>query len=140
MAIRVDRGEFGRSMDPGAVGSSASGAQVYDDGLRMAPWEDRPWKDRREIQASETMRLMSIPSDAIRAIRPPVPYILFPNQELGFVPEALTIEEVLDTDRWAPKQRSWLSPTIQPTRRADYQDQTWSGTARGVGMSVNPML
>lgn len=140
MAIRVDREGFGQTTDPGAVGSQSSGAYVYDDGTRTEPWADRPWKDRQEIAASETMRLMAIPSEQIAGIRPPVPYVLFPDQELGFVPRPLTIEEVLDTDRWSPQQRSWLSPTIRPTTRADYQEEAWGGTARGVSGSVNPML
>lgn len=140
MAIRVDRDGFGQSTDPGAVGVRSSGAQVYDDGTTMPPWEDRPWKDRREIQASETLRLMSIPSEQIAQIRPPVPYVLFPDEELGFVNHPLTIEDVLDTGRWSPQIRSWLSPTIRPTTRADYQENAWSGTARGVSAAVNPML
>jgi hypothetical protein len=83
---------------------------------------------------------MNIPSEAIAAIRPPVPYQLFPEQELGFVPQPMTIEQVLDTDRWSPQIRSWFSPTIQrPNVRSDFEDSLWSGTARGVSMSINPM-
>jgi hypothetical protein len=139
MAIRVDRGGYGEN-DPGAVGARSSGAQVYDDGARTPPWVDRPWKDRREIAASDTLRLMNIPSDEIRKLKPPVPYVLFPPDQLGFVNQPLTIDQVLDTARWSPQIRSWLSPTVQPYRRADFQDTEWSGTARGVSSSVNPMV
>jgi hypothetical protein len=138
MAIRVDRDGFGN--DPVAVGVRSSGAQVWDDGTRPAPWIDRPWKDKKEVAASETLQLMSMPADQIRAIRPPVPYVLFPDQELGFVNEPLTIEDVLDTGRWSPQIRSWLSPTIKPPTRADFQAEAWSGTERGGMTSVNPML
>ncbi len=140
MAIRVDQHNFGQILDPGSVGQRSSGALVYDDGARSEPWLDRPWKDKREIAASETLRLMAIPAEQIAQIRPPVPYALFPDQELGFVNQPLTIEDVLDTGRWSPQIRSWLSPTVMPRTRADFQDQAWSGTARGVSMSVNPML
>lgn len=139
MAIRVDKDGFG-TVDPGAVGVRSSGANVYDDGTRNPPWIDRPWQDKKEIAASDTLRLMSIPSDAIREIKPPVPYVLFPPDQLGFVNQPLTIDQVLDTDRWSPQIRSWLSPTVQPYNRADFQDTAWSGTARGVSNSINPML
>ncbi|MGA7535540.1 MAG: hypothetical protein WBW27_27050, partial [Pseudolabrys sp.] len=115
-------------------------AQLYDDGTRSEPWLDRPWKDKREIAASETLRLMAIPASEIEQIRPPVPLMLFPPGELGFVNEPLTIEEVLDTGRWDPQIRSWLSPTVMPRTRQDFQDDAWSGTQRGVSQSVNPML
>lgn len=140
MAIRVDKDGFGQTIDPGGVGQRSSGAQIYDDGKRNDPWVPGPWAGRNELAVSDTLRLMSIPSADIAAIRPPVPYVLFPDQELGFVPEALTIFDVLDVDRWSPRQRSWLSPTIRPSTRADYQEEAWSGTLRGASSSVNPML
>jgi hypothetical protein len=140
MAIRVDPDGFGFDLDPGSVGQRSSGAQVYDDGWRTPPWIDRPWKDKKEIAASDTLRLMSIPGEQLAQIRPPVPYVLFPDQELGFVNQPLTIEDVLDTGRWSPQIRSWLSPTVMPRTRADYQENAWSGTARNVSSSVNPML
>lgn len=138
MAIRVDREGFGQPLDPVAVsGGSAGGTPVYDDGARPEPWQDRPWADRNEIMASQTLQLMSIPGEQLAQIRPPVPYVLFPEQELGFVPQPLTIEDVLNTDRWSPRQRSWLSPTIQPpNKRSDLGDTAWAGTARGA--SGNP--
>jgi hypothetical protein len=74
--------------------------------------------------------LMSIPGEQLSQIRPPVPYVLFPDQELGFVHQPPTIEDVLDTDRWSPRQRSWLSPTVRPSMRSNYVDESWSGTAR----------
>lgn len=140
MAYRVDRDGFGQVMDPLAVSVRASGAQVYDDGTRPEPWTDRPWTNPREVATSETLQLMAIPAEEIVKIRPPVPYVLFPDEELGFTPQPLTIDQVLDVDRWAPMRRSWMSPTVQPPRRADIEDSVWSGTARGVSMSVNPML
>ena len=140
MSIRVDRGDFGRVMDPGSVGQRSSGAQVYDDGTRPEPWVPRPWQGRNEFVASEAMELMSIPAEQIAQIRPPVPYVLFPEEQLGFVNEPMTIYDVLDTDRWSPMRRSWISPTVGPRTRASYQADTWGGSLRNVSMSVNPML
>lgn len=140
MAVRVDIDGFGRNVDPGSVSTRSSGADVYDDGERPAPWVQRPWSSAREVATSETLELMSIPAEQIAQIRPPVPYVLFPEQELGFVPQPMTIFDVLDTDRWAPQRRSWLSPTIQPPRRSDYQDAVWGGTQRGGSPAVNAGL
>jgi hypothetical protein len=139
MTIRVDREGLG-TYDMGAVGVRSSGANLYDDGTRPDPWVERPWADKQEIAASQTLQLMSIPGSELAKIKPPVPYVLFPEQELGFVNQPLTIDQILDTDRWSPMRKSWLSPTIRPYTRADYQENTWSGTARGVSNSVNPML
>lgn len=139
MAIRVDREGLG-TYDTGAVGVRSSGANLYDDGTRPDPWVERPWADKQEIAASQTLQLMAIPGEQLAQIRPPVPYVLFPEEQLGFVNQPLTIDQVLDTDRWSPMRRSWLSPTIRPYTRADYQAETWSGTARGVSNTVNPML
>jgi hypothetical protein len=140
MAVRFSREGY-EYVDPVGAGSTSSGARVYDDGTKMAPYEHKPWESRMESEVSDTLRLMAIPGDQLAQIRPPVPYLLFPEEELGYVPQALTIEEVLDTPRWSPQIRSWMSPTIRPpVMRADYQDQTWSGTARGVASSANPGL
>lgn len=134
MAIRVAREDF---LDPIAVGSTASGGIVYDDGTRSGPWMDRPWKGREDYAVSEAMRQMVIPADVIRATRPPVPQTLFPPV-FGYDRTPVTIAEVLDTDRWAPNIRSWVAGTVRP-KRADLEEQFWSGTLRSVSPSSNPM-
>lgn len=140
MAFRVSQDELGRQLDPIAGSVRSSGAEVYDDGMRPEPWQERPWADKQEIAASQTLQLMAIPGEQIAQIRPPVPYVLFPDQELGFINEPMTIFDVLDTDRWSPMRRSWLSPTVGPATRAEYQATAWSGTARGISQPINPML
>ena len=133
MAIRVDRGDF----DPTAVGmGGSSGVSIYEDGLNNPPWVQRPWKGSEDYGLSEAMRQMAIPAEQLAAIRPPVPYTLMPPDS-GYDRTPVTIEEVLDIDRWAPQQRSWISPTVRPVRRADPGDQVWSGSARNTnGMSA----
>lgn len=136
MVIRVAREDFG-PIDPLAVGSTASGGLVYDDGTTSGPWMDRPWKGKEDYVVSEAMRQAIIPRDVIAAIRPPVPYQLLPA-EYGYYHRAVTIEEVLDTDRWAPQRRSWVSPTVRPMTRRDLEEQNWSGTERNVNSSPTP--
>ena len=68
MAVRVDREVF----DP-ASGHSPGGAQVYEDGTRQDPWQPRPFTTKSEYIVSEALRLMQIPADEIRMMRPVVP-------------------------------------------------------------------
>lgn len=133
MAIRVDREVF----DPTAVGSAAGGGVgFYDDGERQNPWQPRPFTTRTEYIVSEAMRLMAVPADEIRMIRPPFISEPFPPQ-LGYDTTPLTIEQVLQTDRWAPKVRSWVSGGPSAPRRTDVTEDMWSGTLRGFSSSPN---
>jgi hypothetical protein len=130
VAIRVSREEFGM-LDPIGSGGTGGGVPVYDDGTRTMPWMDRPWKGKEDYVVSEAMRQMIIPADEIRGIRPPVPYQLFP-EPMGYTNYPLTISEVLDTDRWAPQQRSWVSGAARPVTRREIEEQAWSGSFRNV--------
>jgi hypothetical protein len=83
------------------------------------------------------MRLMSVPADVIRQMRPPVPIELFPPQ-MGYGPEQqLTISDVLQTDRWQPTIRSWTSGTPRTPRHVDVEQDMWSGTLRNFQSSPN---
>jgi hypothetical protein len=131
MAVRVDRVVF----DP-ASGHSPGGVEIYDDGTRQEPWQPRPFTTKNEYIASEAMRLMGIPADVIRQTRPVVPQQLFPQTE-GYDPTELTIEDVLETDRWAPQYRSWVSGVPRQPRRVDTVEDMFSGTLRGFNASPN---
>jgi len=131
MAIRVDREVF----DP-ASGHSPGGVQIYDDGTRQNPWQPRPFTTKTEYQVSEALRLMSVPADVIRQTRPVVPQQLFPAVE-GYDHTALTIDDVLDTNRWEPQFRSWVSGVARKPRRVDQIEDQWSGTLRGFNASPN---
>lgn len=134
MAVRVDREVF----DPTAVASgSSSGAQVYEDGVRSNPWQPRPFATKNEYVVSEALRLMAIPAEEIRMIRPVVPQQLFPATE-GYDHTPLGIEDVLETDRWSPQYRSWVSGVVRKPRRVDNIEDMWSGTLRGFTASPNP--
>ena len=133
--IRVDRDTF----DPVAVGSTGSGSRVFDDGIRPEVWQPRPGQSREAYIVSEALRIMAIPADTIRRARPPVPQQLFADV-VGYERAPLTISDVLDTNRWAPTIRSWTSGVATKPRKSEVQQDMWSGTARNIGMTANPML
>ena len=131
MGFRVDREAF----DPG--GAAYSGAQIYQTSETMVPWQPRPFSTKEEYAVSNALRLMSIPADQIRAIRPPMINELFPPTE-GYNNVQLRIEDVLDTNRWGPQLRSWTSGAAAP-RRSTSNDAMWSGTSRNAtDPSMNP--
>lgn len=127
MAIRVDREIF----DAIGVGSESSGLRVYEDGTRQAPWEAPPFASSTERAVSDALRLMAIPADVIRQQLPPQSLGgPFPPM-FGYNRVPLTIDDVLDTDRWSPRRRSWTSGVAETPRRLDTGDDMWSGTLRG---------
>lgn len=133
MVVRVDREVF----DPVGVGSTAGGVGAFDeDGTRQPPWQPRPFTTKSEYIVSEAMRLMMVPSEVIRELRPPVPQQLFPPI-LGYERLPLTIDDILETDRWTPQIRSWVSGIPRQPRRVDYQEDMWSGTLRNFSSSPN---
>lgn len=131
MGFRVDREAF----DPG--GASYSGAEIYQTSEAMPPWQPRPFSTKEEYEVSNALRLMAIPAEEIRAIRPPMLNEPFP-QQYGYDNTQLTIDDVLDTDRWGPQLRSWTSGA-SAVRRPIRDDAMWSGTARNVSdPGLNP--
>jgi hypothetical protein len=139
VAVRVEQGDHDALRESIAAGSTSSGVLVYDDGETMPPWIDRPWAGREQFITSEAMRLAAVPADEIRKIRPVVPQQLFP-QTKGYDRTPLTIEETLSADRWSPTVRSWISGPSRQVRRADMQEDLWSGTMRNVSSTSNPMM
>lgn len=137
MAIRVDRPGLTQLLDGVGIGATGSGVPVYDDGITDS-MADRPWAGKESYISSEAMRMARVPASEIMKIRPPVPQYLFPPNQ-RFDREALTIEEVLDTDRWTPQIRSWTSPDLTPNVRSDDHTDGGSGNMRNVSSSVNPM-
>ena len=92
---------------------------------------------KTEFIVSNAMRLMSVPADVIRQqVPPPAPGGLFPEQ-FGYDHTPLTIDDVLDTDRWSPQIRSWMSGTVRKPRRVDNVEDMWSGTLRGFNATPN---
>ena len=137
MAVRISREGY-QFLDPVGIGGTGSGVPVRDDGVRQMPPVDRPFAGKEEMPSSEALRMMTIPSDSIAAIQPPVPQVLFP-QEFGYDDTPVTIMEVLDIDRWSPQIRSWVAPTVRMPRRVDDANEI-NASARNIGQTSNPML
>lgn len=132
MAVIVSREIF----DPVGAGSTAGGGEIQENAPQVNPWQPRPFSTKSEYIVSEAMRLMQVPAEQIRQVRPPFISIPFPEQ-FGYDPTALTIEDVLDTDRWTPTIRSWVSGTPRVPRHVDQIEDQWSGTLRGFSASPN---
>jgi hypothetical protein len=123
--------------DPVGAGSTAGGSVIQENAPQVNPWQPRPFTTKTEYIVSEAMRLMQVPAEAIRMVRPPFISNPFPAQ-LGYGPNVqLTIDQVLQTDRWTPQQRSWFSGTPRQPRHVDQIEDQWSGTLRGFSASPN---
>lgn len=138
MAVRFVEGGY-QYLDAMSGANPLGSAEVYDDGERnLMPWEDRPGYGQNDLVASEALRWMAAPREQLAATPPPVPQMLFPPR-FGYSHEPATIEDIVNTDRWAPQRRSWVAPTVTTLRRG-FEEQMWSGTERNISGSVNPML
>jgi len=124
-------------MGGGAPGGSVGTFQ--EDGTRSDPWQPRPFTTRNESVISEQLRLMAIPAEVLRqTVRPGIKELFPPT--MGYGPQIpLTINDVLQTDRWTPQVRSWVSGTPRIPRRVDTEEDMWSGTLRGFNSSPNMM-
>ena len=138
MAVRFYEDGY-EYLDPMSGATTAGSALVYDDGERMAPWEDRPGYGMNDLVASEALRWMGTPREQILLTRPPVPQRLFPPR-FGYSHEPITIDDIFNDELWQPQVRSWAWPPTRTLRRAYEEDQMWSGTERNMSVSVNPML
>lgn len=127
MPLPVDR----RSIEALFAGGGEGSAEQRPD-----PYADRPWQSPQEGFAVSTAgRLAQIPAEELAAIRPDIPQVLFPP-EFGYDTTPPTIEDILDTGRWVPQIRSWVSPGMRSPERADFDAKIQSGPTPA--MSVNP--
>lgn len=138
MAYRIDLAGYQQLVDAVSTGSTTSGAMVYDDGVTN-PFVDDPFARRQELYATEGLQIALVPAEEIQQIRPIVPQALFPDENVMYDREALTIEEAVDTARWQPSMRAFVSGPSRPRMRRDEQEDVWSGTARNVSTSLSPM-
>ena len=121
-------------------GAATAGAVLtYDDASTTPPWEDRPGYGQNDLVASEALRWMAVPREEILAIRSPVPQVLFPPQYGYGEPMQPTIDTILRGPLPPVTPRQWVFPATR-VRRQYEEEQMWSGTARNMSTSVNPML
>lgn len=138
MAIRVDPEGFDALNEAVATGTVSSGARILQENDYPAPpWRTGPWAGQQEYIASEALQLAEVPRDKIRQVQPPSTPI--PGPEVGYDRTPLTIAAAFGGD-WSPRHRSWVSGSTQQVRKADLQEDLWSGTLRNASSSVNPMM
>lgn len=74
----------------------------------MPQTPSRPWQSRQEMLTDIALQSAISDPDTIRKIRPVVPQQLFPETR-GLMKQEYGIMDVLNTDRFAPTYRSWVS-------------------------------
>jgi hypothetical protein len=145
MAVRVDRSAaFGTRPMDGASGSGYAGSVPNGFTGEPDPYGDRPGQLRPEYLVSNSLRAATVSSRYIEQLRPPVPQQLLPPR-FGYSHEALTIEDVLATNRWSADWRRWVSGAAI-VRKPDnavpvsryYDEDFWSGTLRNVNGAIAP--
>jgi hypothetical protein len=68
----------------------------------------KPWQSRQEMLTDMALQNAISDPDTIRQIRPVVPQELFPESR-GFAKQEQGIRDILNTSRYAPSYRSWIS-------------------------------
>jgi len=68
----------------------------------------KPWGSRQEMLVDQALQSAMLDTEDIRAIRPAFPIDLWPETR-GFARQAATINDVLNIDRYAASNRSWVS-------------------------------
>lgn len=80
-----------------------------DNAAELLPrYYSRPGQLNQEYSVDAVLQLATVPAEVIRAQQSQVPQMLFPPR-YGYRQVPLTINDVLDTDRWAPRRRQWVS-------------------------------
>lgn len=87
----------------------------------------RPWQSRQEMLTDQALEAAISDPDTIRAIRPAVPQQLFPDR-MGLVKQEPTVMDILNTDRYAPTFRSWVSGL--PVMHSELTEGTFDGSGR----------
>ena len=68
----------------------------------------KPWQSRQEVLTDQALQSAISDPETIRQIRPVVPQELFPESR-GFAKQEQGIRDILNTSRYAPTYRSWIS-------------------------------
>lgn len=88
----------------------------------------KPWQSRQEMLTDMALQSAISDPETIRAIRPVVPQQLMP-QSRGFAKQEMGIMDVLNTDRFAPTYRSWISGAPVMFRNG-FMDDNFEGSSR----------
>jgi len=88
----------------------------------------KPWQSRQEMLVDIALQSNISDPETIRAIRPVVPQQLMP-QSRGFAKMEMGIMDVLNTDRFAPTYRSWVSGAPVMFRNG-FMEENFEGSSR----------
>lgn len=95
-------------------------------GSEMPP--TRPWQSYSESLVDVALQAAISDPDTIRNIRPQHPRDLLPPRE-GYRKQTMGIMDVLNIDRYAPTNRSWVSGAPVMFRNG-FVDDSFSGSSR----------
>ncbi len=96
----------------------------------------KPGQPRQEYLVSAALAVATVPPEVIAQLRPEVPQEILPSR-FGYSHEPLTIEDVLNTDRWRPTRRSWTSGAAVELTRYQVTDDSFTGTSRNSMRSMD---
>jgi hypothetical protein len=68
----------------------------------------KPWGSRQEMLVDQALQSALADPNAVRSIRPPYPIALRPETR-GFARHEATVMDILNIDRYAATNRSWVS-------------------------------
>jgi len=87
----------------------------------------RPWQTRQEMLTDQALASAISDPETIRAIRPTVPQVLFPETR-GITKQEPTVFDALDISRYTPNYRSWISGIS--VMRTSNEDTDFTGSSR----------
>jgi hypothetical protein len=102
-----------------------------DNAAELLPqYYSRPGQLNQEYSVDAVLQLASVPAEVIRQQQSQVPQRLFPPR-YGYRQVPLTINDVLNTDLFAPQRRQWVSGArAMPEPAVRYPVITAEATAR----------
>ncbi len=89
----------------------------------------RPWQSHTEMLVDMALQNAVSDPDTIRQIRPVYPQQMFP-QNRGFEKQTMGIMDVLNIDRYAASNRSWVSGAPVMFRDGTFMEDNFSGSSR----------
>ena len=116
-----------------------------DNAAELLPqYYSRPGQLNQEYSVDAVLSLATVPAEEIRKQQSQVPQQLFPKR-YGYRQVPLTINDVLNTDLFAPQRRQWVSGapgmplpavrypviTTEATSRPGFESNTYSGATAG---------
>lgn len=87
----------------------------------------RPWQTRQEMLTDQALESAISDPETIRAIRPVVPQVLFPDTR-GITKQEPTVFDALSTSRYSATRRSWISGIS--VMRTSNEDTSFTGSSR----------